>query len=91
MAHGPNPHFNADKFKGKVLKQQRNMLIGVFGIVLFLIFYRFHRIFSQNDALLDAQATAIRNSNEKGKTASAPAGDVSMRETLEKRKPAKAE
>jgi hypothetical protein len=71
----------------QVLKQQRNVMIGAMGFVLFVIFMRFHRMLARADAILDAQATVIRSQHDKTST-DAPkkvVGDVSMREEAEKR------
>lgn len=50
-----NPHL-IDKHKGKVLKQQRNIVIGTAGIVLFFILWRVNKIVSSYEGMVKVES-----------------------------------
>eukprot|EP00461_Guttulinopsis_vulgaris_P003299 UN03300 len=68
-----SPHI-LDKQKGRVIKMQRNLILGLAGIVSYILLFRFHKVISRYDDKVNGLKTEVKASPQ----ASAPAaGEVS--------------
>lgn len=72
-----NPHL-IDKHKGKVLKQQRNIVIGTAGIVLFFVLWRVNKIVSSYEGMVKVESAPA---SPVAASATAPASAIAATNT----------